>query len=93
MRALWTALFAGRIVPPPRVAELVASRSDAGELCYGLGFWLAPSGAAVVLIGSDAGVSFHSQHDPEADVTATVLANVTDGAWDVADALDRLLAA
>ena len=91
VRALWTALFAGRIVPPDRVAEMVAPRSDADEPRYGLGFWLAPSGPAVVLVGSDAGVSFRSLHDPEADVTATVLANTTEGAWDMADALDRLL--
>ena len=91
VRVLWTALFAGRIVPPDRVAEMVAPRSDADGQRYGLGFWLAPSGPAVVLVGSDAGVSFRSLHDPEADVTATVLANTTEGAWDMADALDRLL--
>jgi hypothetical protein len=93
MRAFWTALFAGRIVPPARVAEMVAPRSDAGEARYGLGFWLAASGPGVVLVGSDAGVSFHSTHDPDHDLTATVIANVTDGAWDMAEALERVLAA
>ena len=91
MRAFWTALFAGRIVPPARVAEMVAPRSDADDARYGLGFWLAASGPGVVLVGSDAGVSFHSTHDPDQDLTATVIANVTDGAWDMAEALERVL--
>jgi hypothetical protein len=32
----------------------------------------------------DAGVSFHSVHDPGADLTWTVISNTTDGAWPVA---------
>ena len=65
VRALWTALFAGRILPSARVADMVRSRSADGEPGYGLGFWL--DDRDVVLIGSDAGVSFNSAHDPARD--------------------------
>ena len=49
------------------------------------------AGGAVTLVGSDAGVSFYSVHDPERGTTATVLANTTEGAWPVGDALERIL--
>jgi CubicO group peptidase (beta-lactamase class C family) len=83
---LWQALFAGRIVPVERVAELVRPRSDApdGRARYGLGFWLHPRGAAVALEGYDAGVSFRSVHEPDAGITHTVISNWTDGAWPLA---------
>ncbi len=56
VHALWRALFAGRIVAArARARRWWRSRSDAGELRYGLGFWLAPRGGAVALVGSDAG--------------------------------------
>ena len=58
VHAFWTALFAGRIVPPARVAEMVAPRSDADEPRYGLGFWLGAGRPRSRSIGSDAGVSF-----------------------------------
>ena len=84
--ALWRALFAGRLVPPSVVAELVRPRSDvpAEKARYGLGFWLHPRTSAVVLEGHDAGVSFRSVCDPDAGITHTVLANWTDGAWPLA---------
>jgi len=84
--ALWRALFAGRLVAPALVAELVRPRSDvpSEKARYGLGFWLHPRTRAVVLEGADAGVSCRSVCDPEAGVTHTVLANWTDGAWPLA---------
>jgi CubicO group peptidase (beta-lactamase class C family) len=86
VRALWVALFEGRVVPADRVAEMVRPRSDAPEqgMRYGLGFWLHPSTDTVLLEGSDAGVSFRSAHDPGSDVTHTVISNTTDGAWPLA---------
>src|SRR4051794_14671617 len=91
--AFWTALYAGRIVPVDRVAELVRPRSDvpAESMRYGLGFWLHPTGDAVILVGADAGVSFWSVHDEAAGLTATVLSNTTDGAWPVSRRLRELL--
>jgi CubicO group peptidase (beta-lactamase class C family) len=86
VRSFWRALFAGELVPADLVAELVRPRSDVPEASrgYGLGFWLDDSGDAVMLIGSDAGVSCWSGHDPETDVTATVISNTSDGAWPIA---------
>ena len=65
IHALWSALYAGRIVPVDRVAEMVRPDSDvpSESMRYGLGFWLHPTGDAVILEGADAGVSFRSVHD------------------------------
>ncbi len=90
--ALWSAFFAGRIVSPRWVAEMVRRRSDAQEDDdgYGLGFWLHGPGNAVMLEGQDAGVSFRSVHDPASQTTFTVLSNTSEGAWPIARLLDRL---
>jgi CubicO group peptidase (beta-lactamase class C family) len=92
MSALWRAFFAGRIVSPGWVAEMVRPRSDVPEESarYGLGFWLHRTGSAVQLIGGDAGVSFKSVHVPESGATHTVIANSSDGAWPIARFLDDL---
>jgi hypothetical protein len=86
-------MFAGRIVPPERVAEMVRPHSDvpSESVRYGLGFWLHPTGGAVVLEGADAGVSFRSVHDEAAGVTHTVLCNTTAGAWPVSRLLRERL--
>ena len=91
--ALWSSMYAGQIVPLERVAELVRPRSDvpSESARYGMGFWRRPSGDAVVLIGGDAGVSFHAVHDRARALTCTVLSNTTDGAWPVARVLRELL--
>ena len=83
-RSLWSAFFAGRIVPLSWVEQMVRPRSDASESRrYGLGLWLHGSTDTVMLEGMDAGVSFRSVHDPRSDVTHTVISNTTDGAWPV----------
>ena len=84
--ALWRAFFAGRIVPPCWVAEMVRPRSDAPRVSrrYGLGFWLHPSSDIVLLDGYDAGVSFRSSHDPGPGTTRTVISNSSEGAWEMA---------
>ena len=84
VHALWRALYAGRIVSPEWVAEIIRPRSDAGRKQYGLGFWLDASTDAVLLEGMDAGVSFRSTHVPRSAVTWTVVSNTTDGAWPIA---------
>jgi CubicO group peptidase (beta-lactamase class C family) len=89
LRRFWTALFDGRVVRPDTVAAMVRPRSDAGGRRYGLGFWLDDTG--VTLNGSDAGVSFLSTHDPVSARTYTVLANTTEGAWPLVQALDDAL--
>jgi hypothetical protein len=91
--SLWRAMFAGRIVPMERVAEMVAPRSDAPaqSMRYGLGFWLHPSRDVVILEGYDAGVSFRTVHDPAEALTHTVMSNTTDGAWPIARHLAEVL--
>ena len=93
LSAFWAALFAARIVPSGRVAEMVRPRSDWPEESkrYGLGFHLHETTDVVWLEGSDAGVSFLSTHDPTRAITHTVISNLTDGAWPVVIRLDELL--
>jgi len=95
IHALWDALFAGRIVTPDTVAEMVRPRSDVPEssLRYGLGLWLDASTGAVSIHGFDAGVGFVSVHDPGGRFTYTVLNNKSRGAWPVSQRLGELVAA
>ena len=94
--ALWTALFAGRIVSKDVVAEMVQPRSEVPSPTqparYGLGIWLHPSRDLVELHGSDAGVSFQTVYAPSEHVTYTVLSNTTEGAWPIVEHLDELVA-
>jgi CubicO group peptidase (beta-lactamase class C family) len=93
MSAFWAALFAGRIVAADRVAELVRVRSDVPQESkrYGLGFWLAESSEAAMLVGMDTGVSFASAHDPRRHTTYSVISNTSDGEWPVQAELERRL--
>ncbi|MBA2387078.1 MAG: beta-lactamase family protein [Acidimicrobiia bacterium] len=91
MAAFWSALFGGAIVPTGVVAKMTrpyATDDEEPHCRYGRGFWLHPSTDAVFLDGCDSGVSFRSVHDPAQDLTHTVIANTTNGAWDIT----RLLA-
>ena len=92
--ALWTALFAGRIVSKDLVAAMVRPRSEVPSPTqparYGLGIWVHPSRDLVELHGSDAGVSFQTVHDASERFTYTVLSNTTEGAWPIVLHLDEL---
>ena len=90
--SLWSAFFAGRIVSAAWVAEMARARSESGPARYGLGFWLHATTDAAMLVGSDAGVSFRTVHDPRAGLTHTVISNTSDGAWPVTRFLDERLA-
>jgi CubicO group peptidase (beta-lactamase class C family) len=89
VHALWGALLAGQVVPSGWVAEVLRPRSEAPahRMRYGLGFWLHPTTDAVVLEGSDAGVSFRTVHDPAQRLTHTVVSNTSRGAWSIARVL------
>ena len=95
IRALWQAMFAGGVVSEAAVVEMVRPRSDVPSQSqrYGLGFWLHPTGGAVILEGFDAGVSFRSAHDPDSGLTYTVVSNTSHGAWPMVRWLDDLLLA
>ncbi|WP_341361015.1 serine hydrolase domain-containing protein [Georgenia sp. M64] len=89
LTAFWDAFFAGRIVSPERVAQMVQPRSvwAEGSRRYGLGFHLGATSDRVWLEGHDAGVSFVSQHLPSSSTTYTVVSNWSEGAWPVVDLL------
>lgn len=84
--SLWRAFFAGRIVSADWAGEMVRVRSETPSQSrrYGLGFWLHGTSDSVMLEGYDAGVSFHTVHDPRSGATRTVISNTTDGAWPLA---------
>jgi len=90
LSAFWDSLFAGRIVSPERVAEMVRPHSDWPHepKRYGLGFHLHATGDAVWLEGYDAGVSFASLHQPSTSITYTVISNWSKGAWPIIELLD-----
>ena len=91
--AFWQAFFAGAIVSPTDVAQMVRLHSEIPEekFNYGMGFWLAKDGDAVLLEGYDVGVSCRSVHDPAGPTTATVIANTSEGAWPLARHLTATL--
>jgi CubicO group peptidase (beta-lactamase class C family) len=92
MHRFWEALRAGHIVAPRSVQMMWEPRSDVPKegRRYGLGFWLADTGPAALLEGSDAGVSFRSVFVPD-QCTFTVISNISNGAWTVAGELEHLL--
>jgi len=93
LSAFWDSFFAGRIVSPDRIAEMVRPHSDwpAASERYGLGFHLHATGDAVWLEGYDAGVSFASLHEPSSSITYTAMSNWSEGAWPIIKLLnDRL---
>ncbi len=94
LHLFWQSLVAGRIVGPELVQTMTRPRHDvpAEGLRYGLGCWLHPTTAAILVEGYDAGVSMRSIHDPVSGTTATVLANTSEGAWGVAGELLTLFA-
>ena len=88
----WAALFAGRIVAPRTLAEMVRPRSRAEtSMRYGLGFWLEATTDTVSIHGFDAGVGFVSAHDPGGSFTYTVLNNKGRGAWPTSQRLHELV--
>jgi CubicO group peptidase (beta-lactamase class C family) len=91
--AFWDALFAGRVVAPDLVAELVRPRLDhpGAATRHGLGFHLHATSDLVWLEGYDAGVSFVSRHQPSTSTTYTVVANWSGGAWPLVELLDERL--
>ena len=96
VHALWVAIFAGSIVAPALVAEMVRPRSEvpSQSMRYGLGFWLGGSGEAVMLEGCDAGVSLRTVRrpgPPPTGVTHTVISNTSGGAWPLTRLLDDVL--
>lgn len=93
MHAFWTALFRGSIVPGDWVEQIIRESSVVADedARFGLGMWLSSTGSTVKLVGSDAGVSFYSAHDPIDERTGTVISNTTDGAWSLVQRIRTLV--
>lgn len=93
LSAFWEALFAGRIVAPELVADMVRPRSEWPQegRRYGLGFHCHATGDAVWLEGYDAGVSLASLHQPSSGITYTVISNWSNGAWPMVKVVEELL--
>ncbi|WP_245822955.1 serine hydrolase domain-containing protein [Brachybacterium avium] len=90
LAAFWPALLEGRIVSPSTLEALTAPRVvvEDEEMRYGRGFWRGLDSELLILEGYDAGVSARTWHDPATGITASVLANHSDGAWPVVVATD-----
>lgn len=90
LTAFWRALFAGDIVSPTTVAQMVRLRADmpGEDQRSGMGLFLREEGDAVLVEGYDAGASFRSTHDPSTGRTISVLGNSSEGAWKLVSALD-----
>ncbi len=92
--AFWRALDSGDLLPIDVVADMVTLRgTDPSGYRFGLGLGLGAQDGVVSLEGSDAGVSFRSEHDRRSGLTWTVISNTSEGAWPVARALAEHLAA
>jgi CubicO group peptidase (beta-lactamase class C family) len=92
LHALWEALYAGRIVSPDTLAEMVRPHgAGTSGSRYGLGFHLHESGDEVWLSGYDAGISSGSSHTPSTGLTFTVISNWTDGAAPITRLIDQRL--
>ncbi len=90
----WAALFAHKIITEPTLDRMLQPRATSDQddaPRYGLGFWRPAGGDRVMLVGSDAGVSFRTVHDPAAGATYTVIGNTSDGAWPMSRCLDSVL--
>ena len=90
LAAFWAAFFGDRIVSAATRSALLEPRHRVEDenLRYGRGFWRGWESELVILEGYDAGVSARTWHDPLSGETATVIANTSDGAWPVLEAVD-----
>lgn len=81
---LWQAIDEGRVVDPATWAVMTTPVTPVTHhwFAYGLGCWLHPASASVVMEGYDAGASFRAIHGPQR--TWTVLSNTSEGAWPAA---------
>lgn len=95
LHRFWRAFFAGKIVAPATVEQMLLPRFEVPEedARFGLGVWLHATGSAAFMEGYDAGVSMRSTHIPAAATTATVLGNSSEGAWPVIGVMEEWVAA
>lgn len=90
LAAFWRALMAGRIVSAATLEALTRPLSvvEDEDMRYARGFWRGMTSDLLILEGYDAGVSGRTWHDPATGLTATVIANHSEAAWPVLQAID-----
>lgn len=95
LHRFWRAFFAGEIVSPDTVAEMIRPRYDVPEegLRSGMGVFLHATAPAAVIEGYDPGASFQSTHIPASATTASVLGNSSEGAWPVIGVVAKAITA
>jgi hypothetical protein len=91
---LWLDLVGDRMLSPALTATYLApAAADKEHTFYGHGLWIHDDGLharRLYIEGCDAGVSFKSTCYAPSTI-ATVMSNTTEGAWPIADAIDRLV--
>ena len=87
---LWKAFWENKILPRELVeiyvTPYVKAESEGKHTYCGRGLWVnqeAEGPSEVYITGCDAGVSFWSSVQRDADLQVTVISNTTDGAWPV----------
>ncbi|MGO1182332.1 MAG: serine hydrolase domain-containing protein [Micrococcaceae bacterium] len=90
LAAFWRAMFDFRIVSEKTLSALIEPLNcdEDEQMRYGRGFWLGLNSSTVILEGYDAGVSARTWHDPDSGITGTVVANTSEGAWPVLQAIE-----
>jgi CubicO group peptidase (beta-lactamase class C family) len=95
MCRLWKAVISGDVVAPATFELMTSPHSSpataSGSYDYGLGCWLRNPQHSPQWEGYDAGVSFRAGHDRASGITFAVCANTSEGAWPIADEIERLI--
>lgn len=90
----WTLLMDNKLIPKSLTEILLTPHSKKNEGShYGLGVWLDEKDGLYnpSIVGSDAGVSFFSDHLIKEKITVNVMSNTSSGAWDVMDLVKALI--
>lgn len=87
MDAFWSSLLSHKIIEKESFDLLDANHVHVSKnIHYSLGFWTKRDEKgleSVYLVGEDPGVSFMSVAFPSSGIHYTILANTTEGAWDI----------
>ncbi len=98
LTTLWTAFWRYEILPRELVeiytTPYVKAETEGAHTYYGHGLWInegAGGQREVYLTGCDAGASFKSSVNRDAELQVTVISNTTHGAWPVLRDIDTVL--
>jgi len=98
LMSLWTAFWGCEILPKELVesyaAPYVKAEAEGAHIYCGHGLWICEDAARqrdVYITGCDAGVSFKSSVNRDADLQVTVISNTTHGAWPLLQEIESVL--